>query len=187
MRMSGAPHTQEELQAMVDWGSHLLATKETEFLFEEVYKMCKRRHAMVLPFSVVKRLRRVRISSPGVVPQRHRKPRTICNLTHSGVNEETFNLTHPEAMRFGTALWQLLFQIYYADPKWGPIYMSKTDIKDGFYNVCVNSNGVKKFGIVLPAKPGQEPLILFFLGLPMRWVSSPPVFCVATEAIADVA
>ena len=102
-------------------------------------------------------------------------------------NEDTVNLAHTEAMKFGTALRQLLFQIYRANPKWGPVYMSKTDIKDGFYNVCVNSNGVKKFGIVLPAKPGQETLILFFLGLPMGWVASPPVFCACTKTICDVA
>ena len=107
---------------------------------------------MVLPFSVVKRLRRVRVSPPGVVPQRDQKPCTICDLTHSGVNAETVNLAHGEAMQFGSALRRLLFQIHRADPKWGPVYMSKTDIKDGFYNVCVNSNGVKKFGIVLPAE-----------------------------------
>ena len=89
-----------------------------------------------------------------------------------GVNKETVNLTHPEAMQFGTALQRLLFQIYWADLKCGPVYMSKTDIKDGFYNVCVNTNGVKKFGIVLLAEPEQEPLILFFLGLPMGWALS---------------
>ena len=184
---SGAPHSPANLQAAVDRGPHQSATKEAEFLFKEVYEMCKRRHTMVLPFSVVKRLHGVRVSPPGVVPQRGRKPRTICDLTHSGVNADTVNLAYSEAMQFGSVLRRLLFQIYRADPKWGPVYMSKTDIKDGFYNVCVNSNGVKKFGIVLPSEPGQEPLILFFLGLPMGWVSLPPVFCACTETICDVA
>jgi len=171
----------------VDRGPHPSATAEAEFLFEEVFEMCQRRHAMVLPFSAVKRLRGVRVSPPGVVPQRGRRPRTICDLTFSGVNADTVNLAHPEAMQFGNALRRLLYQIYRADPTWGPVYLSKVDIKDGFYNVCVNANGVKKFGIVLPASPGQEPLILFFLGLPMGWISSPAVFCAATETIADVA
>ena len=65
--MSGAPHTPKELQAAVDRGPHPSATKEAEFLFEEE-KMCKQRHTMVLPFLIVKRLRRVRVSPPGVVP-----------------------------------------------------------------------------------------------------------------------
>lgn len=58
---------------------------------------------------------------------------------------------------------------------------------DGFYNVCVNANGSKQFGIVLPTPPGKEPLILFFLGLPMGWVSSPPTFCALAKSAADVA
>ena len=106
---SAAPHTPEQLQAAVDRGPHLSATKEAEFLADEVYEMCKRRHAMVLPFSVVKRMQGVRISPPGVVPQRGRKPRTICNLTHSGVNANTVNLAHSKATQFGTALCRLLF------------------------------------------------------------------------------
>ena len=61
---SGVRHTPEELQAAVDRGLHPSVTKEAEFLFKEVYKMCKRRHAMVIPFSVVKCLRGVRISPP---------------------------------------------------------------------------------------------------------------------------
>ena len=52
--------------------------------------------------------------------------------------------------------------------------MAKNDISDGFYNVFVNSNGVKNFGVILPTPPGQKPLVLFFLTLPMGWVSSPP-------------
>ena len=90
-------------------------------------------------------------------------------------------------MLFGRALRRILFQIYRADPRWGPVYLAKVDIPDGFYNICVNANGAKNFGIVLPSAPGQEPLILFFLGLPMGWVSSPPIFCAATETVADVA
>ena len=148
--------------------------------------MCKRRHTMVLPFSAVKRLRGVRISPPGVVPQHDRRPRTICDLTFSGVNEATINLAHKDAMQFGTALRRLLFQIHRADPSWGPVYMSKVDIADGFYNVSVNANGAKHFGIVLPARPGEEQLVLFFLSLPMGWVSSPPVFSALTESVADV-
>ena len=34
--------------------------------------------------------------------------------------------------------------------------------------------------------PGQEPLILFFLDLPMGWVLSPLVFSAVTETVVDV-
>ena len=40
---------------------------------------------------------------------------------------------------------------------------------------------------MLPLSPGEEPLILFFLGLPMGWVLSPSVFYAATKTVADIA
>lgn len=184
---STPPLTPEELQAAVDRGPHPSAVDRAEFLWKEAHEMCQRRHAMVLPFSAVKHLAGVRISPPGVVPQRTRRDRTICDLTYSGVNADTVSLAPTEAMQFGNALRRILFQIYRADPRWGPVYLAKADISDGFYNITVNANGTKQFGIVLPTAPGQEPLILFFLGLPMGWVSSPPVFCAATESVTDMA
>ena len=181
------PKTPAELQAAVDRGPHPSATAYADFLWGEAYEMCQRRHAMILPFSAVKNITGVEISPPGVVPQRDRRPRTICDLTFSGVNANTAPLTHDDAMQFGNTLLRILFRIYRADPRWGPVYLAKVDISDGFYNITVNPNGVKHFGIILPTPPGQEPLVLFFLGLPMGWVSSPPVFCAATESVADVA
>ena len=183
---SEAPLSPEELQAAVDRGPHPSAVAKAEFLQKESLEMCARRHTMVLPFSAVKHINGVRISPPGVVPQRARRDRTICDLTYSGVNAGTVNLAPTEAMQFGNALRRILFQIYRADPAWGPVYLAKADISDGFYNISVNANGTKQFGIILPTAPGQEPLVLFFLGLPMGWVSSAPEFCAATESITDV-
>ena len=181
-----APLTPDELQAAVDRGPHPSAEAHKEFLMGEVLEMCERRHAMILPFSAVKHVTGVAISPPGVVPQAERRPRTINDHTYSGVNGATVNLAHSEAMQFGSALKRILYQIYRADPRWGPVHIAKVDISDGFYNITVNPNGAKQFGIILPSSPGEEPLVLFFLGLPMGWVSSPPVFCAATESITDV-
>ena len=144
-----------------------MAVEHQEFLWEEFLEMCKRRHTMVLPFSAVKHLWGVQVSPPGVVPQANCRPRTIADLTFWGVNGATVDLTHKEAMQFGHALRRILFEIHRADPRWGPVYLAKVDISDGFYNICVNANGAKNFGIILPSAPGQEPLILFFLGLVM--------------------
>ena len=184
---SSPPLSLDNLQAAVDRGPHLLAMAKAKFLLEEGFEMYQQQHAMVLPFSTIKQIRGVRVGPPGVVPQRGRRLCTICDLTYLGVNADSVNLTHPEAMQFGNAHRRLLYQIYQADPNWGPVYLSKVDIKKGFSNVCVNANGVKKLGIVLSASPGQEPLILFFLVLLMGWISSPAMFCAATETITDVA
>ena len=102
-----------------------------------------------------------------------------------GVNETTVPLAPADAMQFGQALRRLLLKIYRADPRWGFVYIAKDDISDGFYNVFANINGVKRFGIILPTVPGQDPLVLFFFGLPIGWVLSPPVFCAASETVAD--
>lgn len=64
-------------------------------------------------------------------------------------------LTNSKAMQFGQALRHILFQIHCAYPCWGPVYLSKVDISDGFYNIIVNANGTKHFGILLPPA-GQE-------------------------------
>jgi len=121
-----------------------------------------------------------------VADQRDRRPRTLCNLTYSKVNENTVPLAPTKSMQFGRALQRLLLQIHRADLRWGPVYMAKNDISDGFYNVFVNFNGAKNFGVILPTPPGQEPLVLFFLALPIGWVSSPPVFCALTETVTDL-
>ena len=116
--------------------------------------MCQRQHTMVLPLSPVKDIGGVQFSLPMVLPQRHRRSQTLCNLTYSGVNEVTVPLAPKEAMQFGQALRRILIQIHHANPCWGPVYMAKDDISDGFYNVFVNANGVKQFSIILPTPPG---------------------------------
>ena len=151
-----APLTPAELQAAVDRGPHPSAEAHKEFLMGEVLEMCERRHAMILPFSAVKHVTGVAISPPGVVPQAERRPRTINDHTYSGVNGATVNLAHSEAMQFGSALKRILYQIYRADPRWGPVHIAKVDISDGFYNITVNPNGAKQFGIILPSSPRRR-------------------------------
>ena len=46
-------------------------------------------------------------------------------------------------MQFGQTLRRILFQIYHADPRWGPVYISKVNISDEFYNISVNTNDTK--------------------------------------------
>ena len=109
------------------------------------------------------------------------------DLTFSGVNKDTIYLAHHQAMQFGLSLLYILLKIHHTDPRWGPVHLSKTDLSDGFYNVSVNPDGVNSFGILLPQGPlDPEPLILFFLDLPMGWVLSPPVFCALAETVMDI-
>ena len=124
--------------------------------------MCQRQHTMVLPLSAAKTIKGARVSPPGVIPQRDRRARTISDMTASGVNAATVRLAPTESMQFRQAFRRILLMIYRADPRWGPVYMAKDDISDSFYNIFATVDGMKLFGIILLAPPGQEPLVLFF-------------------------
>ena len=45
---------------------------------------------------------------------------------------------------------------------------------------------IQKLGVVFPIEDPNNPLIVLPLVLPMGWKNSPPVFCTATETIADL-
>jgi hypothetical protein len=123
----------------------------------------------------------------GVVPQKDLRPRTIVDYSYSGVNQATIPLAPIEAMQFGRALERLIQRIYFSNRRYGPIYMIKVDISDGFYCLKFSPSSVPSLGVVFPTTPGEEPLVAFPLVLPMGWVSSPPFFCSLTESVADVA
>jgi hypothetical protein len=141
---------------------------------------------LVLPYHLAKTLPNLRISPIGVVPQRDQRPRTIVDYSFSGINQETCPLAPAEAMQFGKALQRIIEDLVNADPRWGPVYLCKVDIADGFYRVDVRINDIPKLGVVLLSLPSEPELIAFPLVLPMGWKNSPPYFCAVTETIADV-
>jgi hypothetical protein len=96
-------------------------------------------------------------------------------------------LAPSESMQFGKALWQILQQVSTADPRLGPVHLSKINIADGFYRIWINPNDVPKLGVIFPGAPGDEPLIGFPLVLPMGWMQSPPLFTAEKETVADLA
>ena len=71
------------------------------------------------------------------------------------INNETLPLAPKEAMQFGHALDRILREILLADPKLGPIYLSKLDISDGFYRINLAINDIPKLGVVFPVKDGE--------------------------------
>ena len=129
----------------------------------------------------------LRLSPLGVVPQRERRPRLIVDLTFWGINLETISFVPKEAMQFGRSLERLLFYVRHADPAFGPVYMAKFDIANGFYRVPLDPRSALALAVVLPRFHASEPhLIAVPLVLPMGWTESPPAFCALTESITDV-
>ena len=93
--------------------------------------MIKKGQWAILPASVALGLEGLRVSPPGVVPQRDRRPRWICDYTFSDVNPETVNLVPREAMQFGHALDIILREILLASPpSHGPVHQLKVDLSD---------------------------------------------------------
>ena len=89
-------------------------------------------------------------------------------------------------MQFGHALDRIFREILLANPSHGPVYLTKTDLSDGFYRVNLNPDDAPRLGLVFPTRPGEEKLVAIPLVAPMVWKNSPPVFSTATKMIADL-
>ena len=149
--------------------------------------MIEHNHWTVLPYDIIEYLENLCLSPMGVVPQRDRRPRVIVDYTYSDINLETISLAPREAMQFGHTFDRLLHRIYHANPNFGPVYMIKADLADGFYRIPIAANDVPKLAVAYPHLPTEPRLVALPLRLPMGWVSSPPYFCAVTETITDIA
>ena len=187
IQLSTKPWTSHQLKTAVKRGPHRSCLHHIDFLEEEFIDMIKKEQWIILPFKVAKSLPGLRLSPPGVVPQRGRRPRWICDYSWSGINQATLPLAPSDSMQFGHALDRYLREILLSDPKLGPIYMLKLDISDGFYRVNLAPGDIPKLGVVFPSRQGKEPLVALPLVLPMGWKNSPPFFSAATETAADLA
>jgi hypothetical protein len=157
-----------------------------EFVCAEMLEFCEQGFWTVLPLHVALLLPNLRLSPLGVVPQRNRRARLIVDYTFSGVNDETARLAPPEAMQFGRTLHRLIQRIVHAAPAYGPVYLGKIDISDGFYRIGLQPRDIPRLGVILPTTSG-EPLVALPLALPMGWVESPPYFTAVTETACDLA
>ena len=188
VRFTTPPWSRQRVDEALQRGPHRSCREYIDFLEEEFIDMIKKGQWAILPASVALKLKGLRVSPPGVVPQRDRRPRWICDYTFSGVNPETVKEMPKEAMQFGHALDRILREILLADPRHGPVYQLKVDLSDGFYRGDIAPDDCPKLGVVFPTRsPNEEPMVAVPLVLPMGWCESPPAFSSATETIADVA
>ena len=188
VRFTTPPWSRQRVDEALKRGPHRSCRDYIDFLEEEFIDMIKKGQWTILPASVALELEGLRVSPPGVVPQRDRRPRWICDYTFSGVNPETSNVVPKEAMQFGHALDRILREILLADPRYGPVYQLKIDLSDGFYRGDLAPDDCPKLGVVFPSRsPTDEPMVAIPLVLPMGWCESPPAFSAITETIADVA
>jgi hypothetical protein len=177
----------EQKRQALKRGSHQSSNQHIGFLCEEFVDIMRKNQWVLLPADLVLHEKNLRLSPLGVVPQRDRRPHIICDYSFFLVNLETIPLAPSEAMQFGSALWRVLSTVHHADPRLGPVYLTKIDIADGFYIIGVNDVDVAKLGVVVSTEPGEPQLIGFPLVLPIGWMQSPPLFTAGTETVADLA
>ena len=88
VKMTSTSWTTAELDARAQRGSHQSCQAHIEFVREEMAEFVKKGYWLVLPYSLVRDLKGLRLSPLGVVPQRERRPRLIVDYTYYGVNQE---------------------------------------------------------------------------------------------------
>ena len=89
-----------------------------------------------------------------VFPQQERRPRMINDYTYSEVNPDTVRLAPQEAMQWGRTPHSLLWFIFTADQRQGPVLLlSKTDLSDGFYQLPPTPSGALKLAVSFPNLP----------------------------------
>ena len=108
------------------------------------------------------------------------------DYSFSGINQEAARGALSEAMQFGKALNRILQRILAANPRHGPTYMLKLDLSDGFYRIRLRAEDIPTLGVAFPVGPGEDPLVVLPLTLPMGWTESPPYFCSTTETTVDL-
>mmetsp|Transcript_4673 Transcript_4673/g.5208 ORF Transcript_4673/g.5208 Transcript_4673/m.5208 type:complete len:311 (-) Transcript_4673:509-1441(-) len=148
--------TKQQIELALKRGPHKSCQEHLPFLQEEFIDMHNKGQWMILPYNAVKDLPGLRLSPPGVIPQRDRRPRWIVDYSWWDVNEETLPLAPKDAMQFGHALDRLLREILLANPDLGPIYLMKVDIADGFYRIHLNIDDIPKLGVIFPVKQGHR-------------------------------
>ena len=183
---SEAPWSTETKDQCILRGCHQSATLHSDFLREEMTEFIESGFWAVLPYRQVRDLPALMLSPAAVKEERERKPRVLCDHSWSPVNATTLPHAPPEAMQFGGTLHRLLRRLRHSDPKYGPVYMAKFDIKDGFYRMFLAASDSPRLAIILPRYDGEDQLVALPLACTMGWTQSPPTFCAMSETIADV-
>jgi hypothetical protein len=185
--MTTKPLTQKLQGQQLQRGPHKSCQEHLKFIHQELLEFAQKGFWVVLPYKLMKDFKKLHLSPLGVVLQQNRRPCLIVDYTYYDINQETVILSPKEAMQFGRALECILYHIQHANPRYGPVYLGKIDLADGFYWVWVAEGDIVNLGVVLPKYAGEDQLVAFPLTLPMGWVESPPYFCTFTETMVDVA
>jgi len=167
-------------------GCHQSATLHSDFLREEMTEFIESGFWAVLPYRQVQDPPALMLSPAAVKEERERNTCVLCNHSWSPVNATTLPYAPPKAMQFGRTLHRLLCRLQHSDPKYGPVYMAKFNIKDRFYRMFLAPANSPRLAIILPRYNGEDQLVALPLACTMGWTQFPPTFCAMLETITDL-
>ena len=167
---------------------HTSAHKEAEFIHTELAKQVQAVHVTVFPFEVVNFLKKLWLLPVAVITQVGRRPQLIYDFTWRRLNKTSKFLSPMEVMRFRGALQRILKQVLAADPRLGPVYLSKVDLADAYMRFWVRMEDVQSVAfLILKKNTSNIQLVVFHILLPIGYIDSAPYFCMATDTVTDLA
>jgi hypothetical protein len=165
----------------------LVARQHKDVFLEDMYKYIFMGYWTVLPYRAACHFPALHLDPAGVVPQPDHRLRSIIDYSFYGLNEDTCPLAPHHAMQFGSTLQYMLQHLVYFDCHYGPPFMAKLDLADGYHRVPISATAALHLAIVIPMNHPTEKLIALPLSLPMGWSQSPPYFCAFTETFTNIA
>ena len=178
--------TEGERQAALKRGPHQSATEHAPFLREELASMAEKGNWVVLPYLAAKRLPGLRVVPPGLKLERDRRPCWLGDYCYFKTNAKTLPVACLSATQYGQALDRLIREIVYGDPALGCVYLLKADVSDGFYRIGLHPEDAPKLGLIFSSGAEEDTMVAIPLTLSMGWKNLPPLFCMATETVADI-
>ena len=177
---------EDERRKDVDHGPHQSTMAHIPFMRYDVASLVGKVQWVLLPYLVYKYLMILGLSPPGLKEEQDRRSRWIGDYIYSTLNLETLPISALSHVQYSWALDRLIREVVIADPTLRPFYVLKVDVINGFYHIGLIPIDAPNLVLVFPSYISGEDLVAIPLTLPMVWKKYPPIFCKATETVADL-
>jgi hypothetical protein len=139
----------------------------------------------------------LKVTPIAAIPHKSKDFRSILDLSFqlrlkndnilNSVNDTTIKSAPKGALnQLGHTLSRIIHAFVEADDD-AKIFMTKWDIKDGFWRMDCEVGEEWSFTYMLPQESSKSTKLVIPTSLQMGWVESPPYFCAAMETVRDIA
>ena len=118
------------------------ATKERDFLREELSKQAQAGHISLSTLREIYHLTRLWTAPLSDIPQQGRKLRLIYDFSWIVLNKEVIHVAPKETISFGKALYRLIDCIILTPMKIGPDFLSKVDLSNAYMRIWVHPEDI---------------------------------------------